>query len=96
MTPDEALKYFADLKTAYQTRFGNAQPNPVMDDLMTYCHATRSCFHTDAGIERVLLGRNQVYLRIKEFLDLTPEQLVALNTRPAEGAISHAPRSNDD
>ena len=82
MNPAEALAYFSEVKRAFHAAF-NIAPHGgiVMEDLSLYCHEKRTCFHTDDAIRNVLEGRRQVMLRIREFLELSPEQLVALNTK---------------
>ena len=47
----------------------------VMGDLGEFCRADVSTFHPDARAHALQEGRREVYLRIKEYLDLTPEEL---------------------
>lgn len=90
MTPDEALKFFAERKSAYQLAFGSVAGASVLDDLAVFCRARETCVVPgDRDRTVVLEGRREVYLRIQDYLDLTPEQLVQINTRPAKGATSH-------
>jgi hypothetical protein len=95
LTQDEALKYFGEKKTAYQLALGSPAGKAVLADLTTFCRGKESCFHPDPRLHAVLEGRREVYLRLMQFLELTPEELIPLNTRPAKGAISHG-RSDDD
>lgn len=91
MTPDEALKFFSERKSAYQLAFGSPAGKAVLDDLAAFCRARETCVVPgDRDRTYVLEGRREVYLRAQQYLELSPEELVALNTRPAEGAISHA------
>ena len=53
-------------------------PQDVLDDLAGFCRAERSCWDPDARIHAALEGRREVYIRIKEHLELTPEQLLIL------------------
>ena len=95
MTPDEALKFFSERKTAYQQAFGSPAGKAVLDDLAVFCRARETCVVIgDRDRTYVLEGRREVYLRAQQYLELSPEELVALNTRPAEGAISHDRSSN--
>lgn len=90
MTPDEALEYFSEWKVAYQLAFGNARETPAFADLAMFCRERQTCVVPgDREQSYVLEGRRQVILRLQNFLDLTPEQLRDLYTRPATGAISH-------
>jgi hypothetical protein len=85
MTNDEALTFFAERKTAYQVVFGSGAGAAVLADLALFCRARETCVVPgDRDRTYVLEGRREVYLRIRDYLDLTPEELVALNTRPAE------------
>ena len=91
MTPDEALRIFTDCKRAYQLAFGTPAGKAVLDDLATFCRANETCVVPgDRDKTYVLEGRRETYLRIQQYLELTPEQLVERFTRPAKGAISHA------
>jgi hypothetical protein len=96
MTPDEALKFFSERKTAYQLAFGSTAGAAVLADLIPFCRARETCVVLgDRDRTYVLEGRREVWLRIREHLDLTPEQLRDLYTRPATGATSHD-RSDPD
>jgi hypothetical protein len=90
MTPDQALIVFTDCKRAYQLAFNTPAGEAVLADLAPFCRARETCIVPgDHDRTYVLEGRREVYLRIREYLDLTPEQLVERYTRPAKGAISH-------
>lgn len=93
--PEDALKFYSELKTAFALAFSGPHGATVIAELSRYCCADRSDFHTDPRISVALQGRRQVWIHIKEFLDYTPEQLVALKSTALEGEISHA-RSIDD
>ena len=55
-----------------------AIPVDVMTDLAGFCRAERTCWDPDARIHAALEGRREVYLRIKQHHDLTPEELLIL------------------
>ncbi len=91
MTPEQALLVFTDCKRAYQLAFGTAAGQTVLADLAKFCRAGETAAVAgDHDRTWALIGRREVYLTIRDYLDLTPEQLVARFTRPAQGAISHA------
>lgn len=95
-TPDDALKYFTEMKTAYQLAFGSGHGTAVMSDLLVFCRGRESCgVPGDHDRTWLAIGRHEVFLRIREFLDRTPEELVVLHTRPAKGATSHARTDTD-
>lgn len=90
MTPDQALVIFTDCKRAYQLAFATEAGKAVLADLVPFCRAAETCVVPgDRDRTYVLEGRREVYLRIQDYLTLTPEQLVERYTRPAKGAISH-------
>lgn len=85
MTPEEALAHFTEKKAAYQLAFGSPPGKAVLADLSPFCRARETCIVPgDHDRTYVLEGRREVWLRIQQYLDLTPEQLVALNTKPAK------------
>jgi len=85
MTPDDWARILSDRKRAYQLVFnqeGAAQM--VLDDFATFCRARETCVVPgDRDRTYVLEGRREAYLRIRDHLDLTVEQLVEKYTRPA-------------
>lgn len=50
----------------------------VLQDLAKFCRANESCYNDDPRLHAVLEGRREVWLRISNHLNLTPEQLFAL------------------
>lgn len=87
MTPEQALEIFTDCKRAYQLAFNTPAGKAVIDDLAIFCRANETCvIPGDRDRTYVLEGRREVYLRIRDYLDLTPEQLVERYTKPAMGA----------
>jgi hypothetical protein len=82
MTPEQALQVFSDCKRAYQLVFATPAGQAVLVDLEPFCRAKESCVvpgKTD--LTNVLEGRREVYLRIRDYLDLTAEQLVEKYTQ---------------
>ncbi len=80
------LQILTDRQRAYRMAFA---PNPatkaVMDDLASFSRATETCLVPgDRDRTYALLGRNEVWLRIRDHLDLTPEELLVRYTRPAD------------
>lgn len=53
-------------------------PQDVLEDLRTFCRAEATCFHQDPRMHAVLEGRREVWLRIQEHLNYTPEELLVL------------------
>lgn len=90
MTPEEGAKYFAEWKAAYQLAFAEAIKGSVFADLAKFCHAYETTVVPgDRDQSFVMEGRRQVYLRIQNFLERTPDELVVLYTQTLKG------KSND-
>ena len=73
----------AELETrqrAYRMVFGNADPDAldiVMADLKRFCRGERSTFDVDERIHCLITGRQEVYARINQHVQLTLEGLIA-------------------
>jgi hypothetical protein len=90
VTPEQALLIVADRKRAYQLAFNTPAGEAILTDLIPFCRAAETCVVPgDRDRTWVLEGRREVYLRIRDHLDLSPEQLVEKYTRPAKGAHGH-------
>ena len=70
-------------KQAYQHVFAGQnedgtptiQGSRVLEDLAVFCHAHESAFHADERATLIMLGRQEVFLRIQHQLNLTDDQL---------------------
>jgi hypothetical protein len=83
VTREEAIQVWTDCKRAYQVAFNTPAGEAVLIDLMPFCRARETCIVPgDRDRTYVLEGRREVYLRIRDYLDLTPEQLVEKYTTP--------------
>ena len=76
----ETERTLRDRKSAYQRLFGGgAAPGDaalVAADLARFCRASASTFHSDARLHAALEGRREVWLRIRDHLDLEFGDLV--------------------
>jgi hypothetical protein len=82
-TREQTLQIFTDCKHAYQLTFGTDAGKTVLADLAKFCRANESCIVPGDRDRTCLLGgRHEVYLTIRDYLDLTPEQLVEKYTKP--------------
>lgn len=87
MTPADFLQIMTDRKRAYQLVFNSPAGEAVLFDLNPFCRARESCVVPgDRDRTYVLEGRREVFLRIRDHLDLTAEELVERYTKPAIGA----------
>ena len=90
MDSAKALEVFTDCKRAYMLAFGTDAGRAALADLAKFCRANENAaVPGDHDRTWALIGRREVYLSIRDYLDLSPEELVAKFTRPAQGAISH-------
>lgn len=72
---DRAKQFLMGRQTAYRVVFDGPRAEEVLADLAKFCRANETIFNTDAGVERVLVGRREVWLRIQHHLKLTPDEL---------------------
>lgn len=71
------LDFLTTRKRAYQFTFkdDDVDAKAVLKDLAKFCRADKSTFHEDPRAHAVLEGRREVWLRIQNYLQLTPDQL---------------------
>ena len=69
-------QFLRNRKQAYESTFagGNAV-DEVMRDLRAFCRADVSCFDPDPRVHAVFEGRREVWLRIRQHLDLSFDEL---------------------
>ena len=78
MTVKSAKQLIEQRKRAYALTFTGPHGDAVLEDLAKFCRANESCFHPDARVHAVMEGRREVWLRIKQHLDLTEAELFSL------------------
>jgi hypothetical protein len=78
---ERVIEFFRDKRRAYKQCFGSAAGEEVLQDLSEFCRANTSTFDADPRMHAVLEGRREVWLRIQEYLHLTPDQLATLKVR---------------
>lgn len=59
----------------YRLTFAPKSAEAVLEDLAKFCRASESTFHPDPRVHAVLEGRREVWLRIRDHLDLDNENL---------------------
>lgn len=84
MIRDTKSSYMAKVQgntLAYNQVFNLASPHTkvVLKDLALFCRAHVTTFHPDPRVHAVLEGRREVWLKIQEMLELTPEQIYELH-----------------
>lgn len=75
---DKLKLFLQGRQKAYQQTFNNPVGKQVLEDLSTFCRATKSTFHKDARASALLEGRKEVWLRIQEHLEIDSEELFKL------------------
>ena len=76
---DALVRLMTARKQAYSIVFGSrsvpSERDVVWEDLARFCRDRESCFHADARIHAALEGRREVMLRIRDYVELSIEQL---------------------
>lgn len=69
------------LSIAYARVFDKDSPltHEVLKDLAKFCRASETTFHQDPRVHAVLEGRREVWLKISNMLNMTPEQIYELH-----------------
>jgi len=67
-------------KQAYAITFNkeSVHAQRVIKDLAKFCRANSTTFHPDPRMHAVLEGRRETFLRIQQFIQLTPEELLKI------------------
>lgn len=69
----------------------------MLADLAKFCRAADSTYHTDNTVTYMLQGRREVWLRIQDHLNLSPEVLYQLQTgQPVEGQVQQVEVFDND
>jgi hypothetical protein len=75
---DRARALLGDRRFAYRKTFAGQRgtaPDIVLRDLAKFCRACEPTFHPDARRHALMEGRREVWLRVAEHMNLSPEQL---------------------
>ena len=62
----------------YRKTFHSPPGEAVLKDLAKFCRANTTTFHADARLHAVAEGRREVWLRIANNLNMSPDELWAL------------------
>lgn len=77
---NKARTLLRDRQVSYQHALGGAPGQAVLEDLARFCRADQTTFHPDPRVHALMEGRREVWLRIKEHLDLDLEDLLRRRT----------------
>lgn len=74
---EKLLAFLQERQKAYQLVFyeKNTFLKPVLDDLAKFCRANESCFHQDPRAHAVMEGRREVWLRIRDHINMSLDEL---------------------
>ena len=72
---DKLRQVFASRQQCYKQTFKGPVAEEVLRDLARFCRANTSTFHEDARLHAVAEGRREVWLRIQNHLQLSPDEL---------------------
>ena len=73
----DLVEQLRQLKAAYQVALMNDAGQLMQRDLRKFCRADESCFDADPRVHAAFEGRREVWLRINDFLTLSPEELAS-------------------
>lgn len=74
--------YLSRRKQAYEVTLSGPTAEIVLRDLAKFCRAGQTVFHADPRIHAVLTGRQEVWLRIQQHLNLPADRLYDLYGGP--------------
>lgn len=69
------IDYLRTRKRSYEVTFGSHAGKIVLEDLAQFCRAGQAPFDPDQRLTDVLIGRQEVFYRIAQHLNLDPLQL---------------------
>lgn len=78
----KAWDYIRGRRQDYQLTFPRNSPSAqrVLQDLAKFCRANDTVYHEDQRLTDVLIGRQEVFRRIQNHLNLSSEDLYRLAT----------------
>lgn len=77
---NKARTLLRDRQVNYRLALGGPPGQVVLADLARFCRADQTTFHPDPRVHALMEGRREVWLRIKEHLDLDLEDLLRRRT----------------
>lgn len=77
---DDAKEFLGQRQRSYNLTFENESGKRVLEDLSRFCRANETTFHADPRVHAALEGRREVWLRIREHLDMAPKEFISKHT----------------
>ena len=72
---DKVRVALGNRRHAYRMTFKGPLAEVVLKDLARFCRAHKSTYHDDARAHAVAEGRREVWLRLQNHLQLSPDEL---------------------
>ena len=72
---DKLRSIFSTRQRQYKQTFSGPVAEEVLRDLARFCRANKSVFNESQRATDIAIGRNEVWLRIANHLNLTPDEL---------------------
>lgn len=78
----KAFDFIRGRKQDYQLTFSRNSPaaQRVLRDLAKFCRANETVYNPDEKMTYVLIGRNEVWKRVQDNLNLTAQDLYQIST----------------
>lgn len=93
---DGIKRFIYSRRQAYNQVFRGPLAEVVLADLANFCRAVETTFHPDARVSALQEGRREVFLRIQQHLNLSPDELFSLVTgEPQRRPITTATNSEE-
>lgn len=87
---ERAMNFISMRQRDYALTFRSQSGQAVLKDLAQFCRASATTFRADAREHAVLEGRREVFLRIANHMNLSTEELYAIQggqpLKPSEDA----------
>ncbi len=61
----------------YKRVFSTEEGEEVLEDLMRFCRANTTTFHSNQKISDMLNGRRETFLRIQHHLEMSDDELIS-------------------
>lgn len=85
---EKARRFLMRRRHAYRLTFLSPPGKEVLADLSRFCFANKTTVHPNRDLSLILQGRREVWLRIANHMNMTPDELWKLY---AEGENPHVP-----
>lgn len=72
---DKLRQFLGGRQYHYRQTFRSPPGEAVLKDLAKFCRANKTTFHEDPRAHAVLEGRREVWLRISQHLNMSPDEL---------------------